>query len=153
MKFIAFFALALAFSSTTLAFELKGEAAFPIRKSTSAVEENTIIIKDGSLQTQVSYSYQYRNTPPHTRSVARFRIFNHGSSAIYVESVALEGRYFMASNNCMRVLLPGRNCPITVSFIPKSLGNHSGRLDIDMTGAQNIHIYLSGRSLARKTPR
>lgn len=150
MKLIAFIALSLALSSTAFASELKGEASFPLRK-TAPADENTIIIKDGSLQTQVSYSYQYRSTSLHNRSVARFRIFNHGSSAIYLESVALEGRSFTVSNSCLRILLPGRNCPISVSFTPKNLGNHSGRLDIDLTGAQNIHIYLSGRAYHRKS--
>lgn len=152
MKLIALIAFSLALSSTAFTSELTGEAAFSIRK-TEAADENTIIIKDGTLQTQVSYSYQYRNTPLHNRAVARFRIFNHGSSAIYVENVTLEGRSFTASNNCLRILLPGRNCPITVSFTPKTLGNHSGRLDVDMTGAQNIHIYLTGRAFHRKSTR
>lgn len=149
MKSIALVALSLALSLPAFATDLEGEAVFSVRK-VETPEENAIIIKDGNLQTQVSYSYQFRNTPLHTRSVSHFRIFNHGSSAIYVESVALEGRSYTASNRCSRILLPGRNCFIAISFTPKGSGTHSGRLDIDMTGAQNIHIYLSGRSFQRK---
>ena len=72
-------------------------------------------------------------------------IINDGTVPVDIDSIAVEGEYFVSSHQCADRLYPQDNCTVALTFAPGNTGPLTGSLVIN-SNAQNSphHILLKG---------
>lgn len=148
MKLFVFSLMCLAMSAPAMAYDYSyGEA-----EAYGSHGKNEIVItEDNEAGTEaVNYNYNFGNVRVNRGESTSFTVRNNGRLPFLVDRIRISGDSdFRQNNNCPRVLFRGARCSIRVSFRPQSTGNKSARLEIDLTGSQDINVRLRGRGVNR----
>ncbi|XGC80113.1 choice-of-anchor D domain-containing protein [Bdellovibrio bacteriovorus] len=147
MKYFLFALLTLSLSAPTLGNELPNEEMAPSTLSANqTIEVNGIEEDDVSAQTRYLF-YNFGRVRLYDSESQRFYIRNTGRLPVYINDIDISGSGFWANENCPSLLWPGFRCSIRVTFRPNHIGIHNGRLNIWLTGAEDVVIYLRGRGV------
>lgn len=68
---------------------------------------------------------------------------NHGTTAVSLRSIGVNGDFVIPSKSCGDILASAQSCKVNVSFSPSGRGPRTGRLSID-TGANPQNVLLRG---------
>lgn len=142
MKILLILLLGFSLSVPTFADESLDNTAAP------QTEDTYEIIVGDDLEIQVQYLfYNFGPTLVHTTKVARFFLRNNGFFPFLINDIDTDGHRFAHQENCPGLLWPGQRCSIRVFFRPNSIGLFFGRLEIDLTGREDIIVNLRGRGV------
>ncbi|WP_413568520.1 hypothetical protein ACLWBD_13420 [Bdellovibrio sp. HCB117] len=141
MKYLIPFLLSMALSTPAFAQD--------VNDKTSNEETFEIVLgEQGDVEAQTRhFYYNFGRTYLNQTKSARFYIRNTGGLPIYFNDFDISGNGFWYNENCPRLLFSGQRCSVRVYFRPNYIGNFNGRLDIEMTGAEDIRIHLRGRGI------
>ncbi|MBV8902510.1 MAG: choice-of-anchor D domain-containing protein, partial [Acidobacteriia bacterium] len=82
-------------------------------------------------------------------AMQRVTLSNPGSAALSIASISIAGDFSQA-NTCGGSIAPGRNCTISVTFLPRAAGSRTGTLTINDTAAGSPHrLAVSGTGVVR----
>lgn len=122
----------------------------PVAHAVDIGEETEIVVNGGDVQTEVVNNYYSFGSVKvgHTKS-AIFTLRNNNRFPFYIDDIRIQGQGFGEENNCPRLLFGGQHCRLRVGFRPFYPGIYNGLLQIRLTGASDINVYLQGRGTLR----
>jgi len=141
MKYLLLLLLGFLFVNPALGEE-------PTTPSPLSQEESFQINLNQEVQIQdQDYYYNFGRTPINTSRSVRFYLRNDGRFPIYINDINIQGEGFRQNENCPNFLFQGQRCSVRVVFRPTHIGPHNGRLDFELTAAEDIQIHLRGRGV------
>lgn len=144
MKILLILLLGFSLSVPTFADESLDNTAAP---QTEETYEITIGDSD-DVEIQVQYlNYNFGPTLVNTTRSARFFLRNNGRFPFLINDIDTDGNRFAHQENCPGFLWPGQRCSIRVFFRPNRVGLFFGRLEINLTGREDIIVNLRGRGV------
>lgn len=99
-----------------------------------------------------TFFYNFGRTRIFTTKSVRFTLRNTQVVPVFIHDFDIRGNAFFFTENCPNVLLFGQRCSVRVFFRPTRIGNFRGLLDIELSGAQDVQIFLRGRGIFRQQP-
>ena len=109
------------------------------------------INESGSVEIQAAnYYYNFGTVWIGNYKGANFTLRNNSKIPWYINSIYVNGNGFWQDNNCPNFLLKGHACKIRVTFAPQWVGFYNGVLKINLTGGQDINVWLKGRGVWKK---
>jgi hypothetical protein len=109
-------------------------------------QQEISISDDISAQTQ-HYNYNFGRVRINRSESTSFTLRNRGNYPIYINDINISGESFQENDNCPRILLRGYSCRIRVRFQPYYVGFFQGRLEVNLTPAEDIRVNLRGRGV------
>lgn len=99
-----------------------------------------------------TFFYNFGRTRVFTTKSVRFILRNTRLLPVYIHDFDIRGRAFFFTENCPNILVFGQSCSVRVFFRPTRVGQFRGLLDIELSGAQDVQIYLRGRGVLGRLP-
>lgn len=147
MRYLLLLLLGFTLSAPALGEEVQNSPNTPA--VTTHNEQNIDISgNEDQVKPQVRYLfYNFGRVRLFDTETATFTLRNRGNYPIYINDIDVSGNNFRGSENCPSLLWPGQRCRIWVSFRPNYIATFNGRVDIWLTGAEDVIIYLRGRGV------
>lgn len=95
----------------------------------------------------INYFYNFGRTRVFTTKSINVTLRNRRVIPIVINNIGIRGNGFFERENCPQFLFFGQGCTVRVFFRPNHIGNFNGALSINLTGAEDIHVFLSGRGV------
>lgn len=160
MKFLLSILFGLSLSIPTFAEE--GSDTDNKGKPETLIQENAV---DDTVSFEVKYTNNSNQTDDELNTLVRnftlffgptrifttksFRFFitNYRFVPLWIHNISIFGNGFFRTENCPEFLFFGQRCAVRVFFHPTRLGQHQGQLFVNMTGQEDIRVFLFGRGV------
>lgn len=150
MKYLLTIILGLVLSMPTFGEENLNNSDDTLAKTDSETYEITLNDDKSSDELEAlvqTYFYNFGRTRLFRIKSISFDLRNRRFVPIRINNIHIFGNGFFQRENCPEYLFFGQRCTIRIFFRPNYVGFFNGRLIVNLSGAESIRVFLSGRGI------